>query len=66
MRLLLALIFRGPVARVELVADARNAEATSLARRLGFDLVSLEDGAAFWHFPRERLALLRMAEAMPV
>ncbi len=64
MRQALALIFRGPVARAELVANANNAQATRLAQHVGFDLFRRDGGLAFWHFDRERLALLRALSAM--
>jgi RimJ/RimL family protein N-acetyltransferase len=66
LRLLLGLAFSGPeIDDAELVTDKANDAAVALAKRAGFELASVQGNTARWRIPRERLALLRMAEAMP-
>jgi len=66
LRLLLGLAISGPeIDDAELVTDKANDAAVALAKRAGFELASVQGNTARWRIPRERLALLRMAEAMP-
>ncbi len=64
MRLRLALIFRAPIARAEPGADANDTGATRLARAVGLTSPTVQAGLAVSHLTRDRMALLRMAEAM--